>query len=166
MCASVSELTSASSVQEARNSLEAPVNATMSALSVLSARNATYCGASDAACVSCYAAASNSSALLCLGANGCVCLSSCEPTHWRTRAAPACGLATNDSLTTVPEPGVAESGSTHGELTQQILTLVQVAGVFALMLIGATRQVGTSLHTCVRTRHDPSPHCSLCCCVR
>lgn len=70
--------------------------------------NSTYCEATDPACVECNAVARNLSAedsfiaqttKFCVGASGCVCVLSCEPSVWATRTSDLCEPTPEPSTT-------------------------------------------------------------------
>lgn len=78
--------------------------------------NTSYCEAADPACVECDAVARNLSAedsfmaqttKFCVGATGCVCVLSCEPSVWAARTADLCEAT--------PEPSAAADAYSDGD---------------------------------------------------
>ncbi|KAF1322145.1 hypothetical protein FI667_g11537, partial [Globisporangium splendens] len=120
--------------------------------------NTTYCEVWDDACTQCYAIAVNASRAgdplasttkYCVGRSGCVCIFACEPSVWRSQAAPACeqnGSKSNSStavaITPSPEPTPAADASTsvHYDASQIFLTLTQIVGVFVLIFIAVLQK--------------------------
>lgn len=168
MCASMelyaqSMADNTTSVYLASNSSSSnPTSTTTRPFSIASSANTTYCEASDDACTKCYAeaksatsssTASSLSSVVCVGADGCLCFASCEPSIWKRRTAASnnCGhvnitvttpMPVAATTTATPSPSVAAAAATTTtysssyDTAQLFITAAQAFGVFTLIYVG------------------------------
>lgn len=138
---------------------------------IFPAINATYCETSDDACAKCYtmaksttsaSAVSSLPSVVCVGASGCLCFASCEPSVWKkiqTAASIDCEhvpitttvttpVPIGATTTIIPSPSVAAAVSTYSssyDTAQLFITAVQAFSVFALIYVGIRGRTGELL---------------------
>lgn len=134
---------------------------------IFPAVNATYCETSDDSCAKCYAmaksttsasAVSSLSSVICVGASGCLCFASCEPSIWKKMQTDCEHVPITTTVTTpvpvgttatiTPSPSVAATVSTYSpsyDTAQLFITAVQAFGVFALIYVGIRGRISELL---------------------